>query len=550
MKPVSLSSACRSWSWLCLGFTLAVGTMFGSAVNHASAEDVQTLFDGKTLKGWDGDPKFWSVRDGAITGQTTADNPTKGNTFLIWEGGDVADFELTLDYRIVAGNSGIQYRSFKLENAADEWRIGGYQADIDSKDTYSGILYGEKYRGILGRRGESNQLTRENGKFAVKTTKKFGDSAEINKKIKKEDWNTYRIVAHGYHFTHFINGVKTTEVVDDDDDQRRAKGLLALQLHQGPPMVVQFKNIKMRKIAKNPATSSTNAKATKKIVFVAGNPSHGYGAHEHKAGCMLLAKHLEASGLPVETAIVTKGWPQDESVFDGADCVVVYADGGGRHPFNAHVAKVNALAEKGVGIVAIHYAVEAPKGEYGDALLNWTGGYFETDWSVNPHWTAKYSKLPEHPVTRGIQPFEINDEWYYHMRFREGMEGVQPILTDLPPASTLSRKDGAHSGNPHVRKAVAAGEPQHMAWALERKDGGRGFGFTGGHFHWNWGHNEFRQLVLNAIVWAAKADVPDDGVPTQPVSVDALQSNQDYEAPGNFNPQRIAEMLKEWNSDS
>ena len=106
--------------------------------------------------------------------------------------------------------------------------------------------------------------------------------------------------------------------------------------------------------------------------------------------------------------------------------------------------------------VCLHYAVEAPKGPAGDKFLEWIGGYFETDWSVNPHWTAKFSSLPEHPITRGVKPFEINDEWYYHMRFREGMRGVTPILTDLPPAETLSRPDGSHSGNPHVRAAIGA----------------------------------------------------------------------------------------------
>lgn len=502
------------------------------------------LFDGKTLDGWSGDPKFWSVEDGAITGKTTPDNPTQGNTFIVWEDGELSDFELTLDYRIQGGNSGIQYRSFKLDNAADQWRIGGYQADIDSGDTYSGILYGEKFRGILGKRGEQTKLTRKDGKFKVELVEQFGKSADIQAKINKDGWNSYRIVANGFHFTHYINGAKTVEVTDEDEKERRQSGLLALQLHAGPPMKVQFKNIQLKPLSKKSASTSSE---TKKVVFVAGTPSHGYGSHEHKAGCMLLASALESSGLPISTTVITNGWPKDDSVLDDADCIVIYADGGGRHPMNQHLEKLEELMSEGVGLVTIHYAVEVPKGPSGEALLDYTGGYFETDWSVNPHWTANFSELPSHPTTNGVKPFNINDEWYYHMRFREGMAGVTPILSDLPPESTLSRPDGAHSGNPAVRKAVAAGESQHTAWATERKDGGRGFGFTGGHFHWNWGHDQFRKLMLNAIVWCAGLEVPQDGVPAGSVTVEDLQRNQDYDQPQNFNAARIQKMIEDWN---
>ena len=149
------------------------------------------------------------------------------------------------------------------------------------------------------------------------------------------------------------------------------------------------------------------------------------------------------------------------------------------------------------------------QGPSGERFLDWIGGYFEPHWSVNPHWTAKFEKFPDHPISRGVKPFEINDEWYYHMRFREGMKGVTPILTALPPKESLSRPDGPHSGNPAVRAAVLERkEPQHMAWAAEREGGGRGFGFTGGHDHWNWGDPNFRKLVLNAIVWCAHGEVP------------------------------------------
>lgn len=552
----------------------------------------KSIFDGKTLKGWDGNPKFWSVKDGAITGQTTKENPTKGNTFIIWTSGKTGNFELKLQYRIVKGNSGIQYRSFKLPKAADKWRIGGYQADFEAGKTYSGILYGEKFRGILCRRGQKTEIVRKGNRHQVKVVGKVGESAEIQKKIKHEDWNDYHIIARGFEFTHKINGVTTAVCTDNDQKMRRKTGLLALQLHQGPPMIVQFRKIRIKDLGELPGplkgksatvkekdaslkqppkglvtfdgqpTKSASisigkdASNRKKVVLIAGRKSHGYGAHEHKAGCLLLAKALNKSGLPIQAVVVTGGWPRDDSVLANADAIVIYADGGGRHPFNKHIEKIDKLMKKGTGLVCIHYGVEVPKGKSGDAFLDWTGGYFETHWSVNPHWTAKYEKFPKHEITRGVKPFSIRDEWYYHMRFRPKMRGVTPILTDLPPSSTLvkangklARPDNAHNNNKHVRKAVLERkEPQHVAWATQRKDGGRGFGFTGGHNHWNWGHNQFRKLVLNAIVWTAKVDVPKNGVESKPLTVKDLMANQDFKPRGNFNPARIQRMLDDWNA--
>jgi type 1 glutamine amidotransferase len=599
-----------SFRWLSMWSLLTVA-VFGTSANAADLEPgFHSIFDGKTLKGWDGNPKFWTVKNGAITGQTTKENPTKGNTFAIWTGGKPGDFELRLQYRIVANNkagfanSGIQYRSFDRKGA-DKWRIGGYQADFENGKTYSGILYGEGFRGILCKRGQKTELVRKGKKFQVKVVGKVGDSAAIQKTIKHEGWNDYHIMAKGFHFVHKINGVVTADCTDNDKAQRRNSGVIALQLHAGQPMTVQFRHIRIKQLKKADGKKGAfkfqlnvpgvriridgkkvgvetplvdvrvdkkgkgvqigrrffgvrrrgtdrvvnrRDQKTKKIVLIAGRQSHGYGAHEHKAGCMLLAKALNESGLPVKAVVVTNGWPKDASVLKDADSIVIYADGGGRHPFNAHLAEIDKLMKRGVGLVCIHYGVEVPKGKSGNAFLDWTGGYFEAHWSVNPHWTAKYKKLPNHPIARGVKPFHIHDEWYYHMRFRE--EGVTPILTDLPPKSTLKRKDGAHSGNPFVRAEIAKGKSQHMAWATERKDGGRGFGFTGGHDHWNWGHNQFRKLMLNAIAWTAKVEVPKSGVQSKQLTAKDLMTNQDYKVPGNFNPLRIQKMLEEWNGSA
>ena len=267
--------------------------------------------------------------------------------------------------------------------------------------------------------------------------------------------------------------------------------------------------------------------ADKKIVLVAGKPSHGSGAHEFQAGCLLLKKCLDK--IPgTHAEVFTNGWPVDAKAFDGADAVFLYMDGGGGHPAikPERLKLLGELMKKGVGLGCAHYAVEVPKGEAGQAWLDWTGGYFETFWSVNPHWDADFTTFPKHPVTRGVKPFKINDEWYYHMRFPEDMKGVKPILTAVPPDKTRGQPGATstHGGNPHVQ--ARTGMPEHVMWVTERPDGGRGFGFTGGHYHRNWANGDFRKIVLNAILWIAKADVPAEGVPSS-VTAEDVQQNLD-----------------------
>ncbi len=275
------------------------------------------------------------------------------------------------------------------------------------------------------------------------------------------------------------------------------------------------------------ALASASA-ADKKIVFIAGPPSHGPREHEHRAGCLLLKSCLDK--IPgVTSAVYSNGWPQNPSeAFAGADTIVIYSDGGGGHPFLKadRLQIIGELMKKGVGLTCIHYAVEPTKEKGEKEFLDWIGGCFEINRSVNPTWTAEFKELPKHPITSGVNPFKIYDEWYFYMRFRDGMNGVTPILSAVAPESTMDRPDGTHSGNPEVRTSVKKGELQHMAWACERADGGRGFGFTGAHYHKNWGNNDFRKLVLNAILWTAKAEVPADGVPSQ-VTEEDLKLNLD-----------------------
>lgn len=226
----------------------------------AFAEDIHP-FNGTDLTGWEGNMDLWSVKDGCITGTTQADpaNPEKStlshNTFLVWKGGTVGDFELTFQYRIVAGNSGVQYRSSLLEPGEFGPVITGYQADFEAGTKYSGILYEEKGRGILALRGQKTIIkpgteTDKKGKVKaiVDEVGSVGDTEAIQAAIKSEDWNDYKIVAKGNHLQHYINGMQTIDVTDMDEANAAKEGLLALQIHQGPPMVVQFKDLVIKPI--------------------------------------------------------------------------------------------------------------------------------------------------------------------------------------------------------------------------------------------------------------------------------------------------------------
>ena len=228
--------------------------LLGGICIGALAADVeagfQSIFNGKDLTGWDGNPKLWSVKDGAIIGQTTIENPTKGNTFLIWTNGTTADFELRASYKITPNNdkgfanSGFQYRSKILDQT--NWVVGGYQGDFEAGATYSGILYEERMtRGIMATRGQKVVWDNDCKKQVAGSV---GQSEEIQAAIKKEDWNEYVIIAKGNHLQHFINGKPTVDVTDECEAKAAKSGVLALQLHAGPPMTVQFKNIRIKQM--------------------------------------------------------------------------------------------------------------------------------------------------------------------------------------------------------------------------------------------------------------------------------------------------------------
>ena len=259
------------------------------------------------------------------------------------------------------------------------------------------------------------------------------------------------------------------------------------------------------------AASLLATAADRQILLIAGPPSHGPLAHEQNAAALLFKKWL--NGVPgIKATTQLSGWPQDATAIAKADAIFVFCDGAERHLIfqGDNVEAIRKAAARGAGLVFYHYGVEPPKAKGHQEFLDWIGGYFELDYSVNPTWEADITSLPKHPITRGVKPFKVLDEWYYNMRFREGMRGVTPILEAVPPPETLNRPDGIRSGNPDVRRKV--GQRQALMWTVERADGGRGVGFTGGHFHLNLGDDNFRKVVLNALVWAAKGKVPAAGV--------------------------------------
>ena len=267
--------------------------------------------------------------------------------------------------------------------------------------------------------------------------------------------------------------------------------------------------------------------ADKKIVLIAGAPSHGPGDHEFHAGCLLLEEALDAiPGITAETH--RNGWPESDDAFDGADAILIYADGGKKHPAiqGDRWQVIDRLLEEGVGFGAAHYAVEVPPGRYGKLMQDWIGGYYEHEYSVNPMWDPDFNDFKPHPITNGVQPFQVNDEWYFNMRFRTDDVGtITPILVDVPNDDV---RDGpyVHPKGPYPHIVAASGRPEVMMWAYERPNGGRSFGFTGGHRHANWGDENQRKIVLNALLWIAKAEVPENGVASS-VTPEELKANWD-----------------------
>lgn len=487
--------------------------LLGMASAVHADDGFKSIFDGKTLAGWNAaEMSYWSVEDGAITAQCSDKNPAKHNQFLLWSGGLVDDFELKLKFRLFGtekANSGIQFRSAYRDRDA---HVIGYQADIDMSGRWLGSLYDEATgrRGLAGR-GQRTEIAAD----GTRTSSQLSGPDVINN-IKFDQWNDYHITARGGHITLKINGHTTAEVIDNETAHRDLIGNLALQLHSGPPMKVQFKDIKIKRLPL--------ADDRKKIVIIAGKPSHPSGQHEFNAGVKLLTKRLNKLD-SVVAANYHNGWPADETAFDNANAVVIYSDGQGRHAIEGHWDRMEALTKKGVGMMCMHYAVHVDPGVKGGKFQQWLGGYYESNYSSNPHWVADLKVNKDHPIGRGVDSKKVYDEWYFCMRFRKDMKDVASILQAYPGKQTRSKNGYPPKPYPHIIKML--GRLETLMWAVERPDGGRGVGFTGGHWHRNWANEAQRRAVLNAMLWIAGAQVPEGGVQSDPVTEEELNQNLD-----------------------
>ncbi len=250
----------------------------------------------------------------------------------------------------------------------------------------------------------------------------------------------------------------------------------------------------------------------RRLAMVAGAPSHPAGMHEFNAGVWVLNKVL--AGVPgLEVVVHHGGWPKDRGFFDGADGILLYSDGGAGHMAlpDENLNTLRRLMAKGVGLMCAHYAVEVPKDRGAEEWRAWIGGCYEHQYSCNPLWAPKFEKFPDHPICRGVQPFAVNDEWYMNMRFRPGMQGITPLLT-AAPSDQVRNGPYVWPAGPYSHIQAAKGQAEHLMWCVERPDGGRGVGFTGGHFHRNWGDDNFRKIFCNALCWISKLEIPANGV--------------------------------------
>ena len=239
---------------------LAAVFSVGCIASKVDKAEFVSIFDGKTLDGWEFDPVYWSVKDGAIVGEITPETILKNNTFIIWKGGEPADFELKVDYWISEkGNSGVQYRSDRFTEVP--FALRGYQADIDGANNYTGQNYEERKRTTLAYRGQKTKITSQpdsitetrgfverNAWKGLNVVSELGDRAELGALIKKNDWNSIHIIAKGNVMQHFVNGTLMSEVHDEDAKNRMTKGMMGFQVHVGPPMMVKFKNIELKKL--------------------------------------------------------------------------------------------------------------------------------------------------------------------------------------------------------------------------------------------------------------------------------------------------------------
>ena len=289
-----------------------------------------------------------------------------------------------------------------------------------------------------------------------------------------------------------------------------------------------------------PAQDSAGSNS-KHVLFLAGENSHGWGSHKHVAGSNLLSESLP-KGAPGVTTEMIRAWPNPEQLAE-TDSLVIYADGWRAHPANGHLEELEDFMNRGKGLVVLHWATGIEAAEPANkeqgmdphrvAWRKLMGADFEAFYSISNFYTSDFQKPAKHPVMNGVPPFQLYDECYYHLRECGAEEGnIERLLPIHPPASTIEDGLTPYRGNDIARRSIERKEEQFCAWAFERPEGGRAFGFTGGHFHWSWARDEVRKMVMNGFLWAAGGEVPERGIDTPRPTAAHMLENMGVPNPG------------------
>ena len=261
-----------------------------------------------------------------------------------------------------------------------------------------------------------------------------------------------------------------------------------------------------------PANSDSTAA---KIILIAGTPSNKPGQHEYFAGCALL-RHWLAQIPGIAPIMIADGWPQDENVFTNAKSVLLFMDGGNKLPFltpERH-ARIQSLADTGTGLIVLHQGIDCPP-DLAPSFKQWFGAVFQSDIGCRGHWDVNFTAIPIHETTQGLTPFALpKDGWLYNLHFAD--TGVTPVLTCIMPDT--SRKT--------IHAKANSGRQETVAWAYNRPNGGRSFGFTGCDLHSNFAEPNQRRLLLNALLWTAKQPIPETGA-NSTITPEELKQNWD-----------------------
>ena len=233
-----------------------------------------------------------------------------------------------------------------------------------------------------------------------------------------------------------------------------------------------------------------------KIVFIAGSNFYKPGEHEYIGGCAVLMDLVKQT--PGVFPVLALDWPKKAETFENAKAVVLFLDGGDKHPAlkGQRLIDLTKLADDGVGLVMLHQGVDISK-DFGDRMQGWMGAAWEKGYSQRAHWVTEFKEFPQHPITRGVKPFKIDDGYLYKLRFVSEMKGVTPLLETVNPKAKATKLD---------KDAI-------VSWAFERPGGGRSFAFTGGHLHASFAEEGYRRFLVNGILWSAKIEIPAAGAP-------------------------------------